>query len=66
MLGLIGGLGSALTLSGLVSDRIRLGEVVEIDGWRSNWSIGTEAVDPYMKAWIARFGLFALRREEAV
>ena len=39
MLGLIGGLGSALTLSGLLSDRIRLGEIVEIDGWRSNWSI---------------------------
>ena len=66
VLGLFGGLGSALTLSGLVSDRIRLGEIVEIDGWRSNWSIGTEAVDPYTKAWIARFGLFALRREEAV
>jgi len=66
VLGLLGGLGSALTLSGLVSDRIRLGEIVEIDGWRSNWSIGTEAVDPYTKAWIARFGLFALRREEAV
>ena len=66
VLGLVGGLGSALTLSGLVSDRIRLGEIVEIDGWRSNWSIGTEAVDPYTKAWIARFGLFALRREEAV
>ena len=66
MLGLIGGLGSALTLSGLLSDQIRLGEIVEIDGWRSNWSIGTEAVDPYTKAWIARYGLFALRREEAV
>ena len=66
VLGLVGGIGSALTLSGLVSDRIRLGEIVEIDGWRSNWSIGTEAVDPYTKAWIARFGLFALRREEAV
>ena len=66
VLGLMGGLGSALTLSGLGSDRIRLGEIVEIDGWRSNWSIGTEAVDPYTKAWIARFGLFALRREEAV
>lgn len=66
VLGLVGGLGSALTLSGLVSDRIRLGEIVEIDGWRSNWSIGTDAVDPYTKAWIARFGLFALRREEAV
>ena len=66
VLGIVGGLGSALTLSGLVSDRIRLGEIVEIDGWRSNWSIGTEAVDPYTKAWIARFGLFALRREEAV
>ena len=66
VLGLMGGLGSALTLSGLVSDRIRLGEIVEIDGWRSNWSIGTEAVDPYTKTWIARFGLFALRREEAV
>ena len=66
VLGLVGGLGSALTLSGLVSDRIRLGEIVEINGWRSNWSIGTDAVDPYTKAWIARFGLFALRREEAV
>lgn len=66
VLGLGGGLASALALSGLLSDRIRLGETIEIDGWRSNWSIGTEAVDPYTKAWVARFGLFALRREEAV
>ena len=66
VVGLIGGLASALTFTGLLSERIRLGDSVVIDGWYSNWSIGTPVLDPYTKAWVARYGLFALRRDEAV
>jgi len=66
LLGVLGGVGSALAFSGLLTDRIRLGDFVEIDGWESSWTVGTDTMNPYTKAWVARFGLFALRREEAV
>lgn len=66
LLGLVGGLLSALAFSGILSDRIRLGDAVSIDDWHSNWSIGTDVLDPYTKAWVSRYGLFALRRDEAV
>lgn len=64
--GLIGGLASALAFTGLLSERFRLGDAGTIDRWYSNWSIGTDVLDPYTKAWVSRYGLFALRREEAV
>ena len=66
LLGVLSGVGSALAFAGLLTDRIRLGDFVEIDGWESSWTVGTDAMNPYTKAWVARFGLFALRREEAV
>lgn len=66
ILGLIGGLASALAFTGLLSERFRLGDAVTIDRWYSNWSIGTDVLDPYTKAWVSRYGLFALRRNEAV
>ncbi|MCO6186007.1 DUF1214 domain-containing protein [Rhizobium sp. L1K21] len=42
------------------------GHQVNVNGWRSDWLIGTEAADPYTRAWVALYGLFALRRTEAV
>ena len=65
-LGLLSGIGSVLALSGLVTNQGHLAESIEINGWRSLWAIGTEAESPYSKIWVARNGLFALRREEAV
>lgn len=64
--GLGSGVVSALYFTGMIAGRVQLGEIVSIGGWTSNWAIGTDALDPYTRAWVARFGLLALRREEAV
>lgn len=39
---------------------------VNVDGWLSDWAIGAEAAGPYLRARIARHGLLALAKEEAV
>lgn len=39
---------------------------VSIAGWSSDWSIGSEAADPLTRARVARHGLLALAKEEAV
>lgn len=39
---------------------------VEIDGWRSDFAIGSEAADLYTRARVARHGLLALAKSEAV
>lgn len=64
--GLAAGAASALWMGGLIPGGPWLGNAVAVDGWRSDWSIGTEAADPYVRARIARHGLLALRKEEAV
>lgn len=61
---LVGGL-SALVLSGLVGS-VRVGSKVDIDGWQSDFAVGSDAADPYTRARIARHGLLALARTEAV
>ena len=65
-LGLFAGGASALWMGGIAGSGPRLGEAVRIDGWTSDWSIGSDAANPYIRARIARFGLLALRKEEAV
>lgn len=66
LLGLTLGALSALWFGGMVSAGPRIGSAIEIDGWRSDWSIGSENADPYVRARVARNGLLALRKEEAV
>lgn len=39
---------------------------VEADGWTGNLLIGSEASDPYTRAYVARHGLLALSREETI
>lgn len=39
---------------------------VKAGNWRSDWSIGAVSADPYLRARIARFGLLALSKQEAV
>jgi hypothetical protein len=39
---------------------------VNIGGWRSDFAIGSEAADPYTRARVARHGLLALAKTEAV
>lgn len=66
VLGALIGAVSALWMAGLLPGGPRLGGTVEIEGWVSDWSIGSEAANPYVRARIARHGLLALRNEEAV
>ncbi|MGB7407720.1 MAG: DUF1214 domain-containing protein [Pontixanthobacter sp.] len=67
LLAVIVGVGSALVMSDLVrlSDPIMHGPI-EVDGWNADFAIGSEAADPYTRARIARHGLLALARSEAV
>lgn len=66
VIGLVAGAISAIYLAGLGTLRNPLGEQVFLNNWASNWTIGTKASDPYTKAWVARYGLLAMRRSEAV
>ena len=65
--GFAAGGASALWAAGLWPSRSALGfSDVDVGGWRSDWAIGGAAADPYLRARIARHGLLALSREEAV
>ena len=61
------GLGSALWMAGLWPEgrNLAFGDVA-IDGWQSDFAIGSQAADPYTRARVARHGLLALARSEAV
>ena len=61
----LGALG-ALWFGGLLSGSPQIGSVINVDGWSSDWSIGSESANPYVRARVARSGLLALRKEEAV
>ncbi|MEE4206316.1 MAG: DUF1214 domain-containing protein [Erythrobacter sp.] len=67
VLGLALGIGSALYMAGLWpgTKPLEFGEV-EVDGWRSDFAIGSKAADPYTRARVARHGLLALAKSEAV
>jgi len=66
ILGVVAGGGSALYFTGMIDQDQRLGEDIEIGDWSSNWTIGTDGNDAYTMAWVARYGLLAMRRSEAV
>lgn len=57
---------TALWFGGIISGGPTIGNAMEIDGWRSDWSIGSANADPYVRARVARNGLMGLRKEEAV
>jgi hypothetical protein len=61
------GLGSALWLAGLWPEgrNLAFGDV-DVGGWRSDFAIGSETADPYTRARVARHGLLALAKSEAV
>jgi len=68
LLGLAAGALSALWLSGWLTGATPLAGArdVELWGWRANWAVGSEAADPYTRAFIAKRGLLALNQSEAV
>lgn len=57
---------TALWFGGMISGGPTIGNAIDIDGWRSDWSIGSENANPYVRARVARNGLMGLRKEEAV
>lgn len=57
---------SALWFGGMISGGPRIGNTIDIDRWLSDWSIGSETANPYVRAQVARNGLLGLRKEEAV
>ena len=57
---------TALWLGGMISGGPSVGNAIDIDGWSSDWSIGSESANPYVRARVARNGLLGLRKEEAV
>lgn len=61
------GLGSALYMAGLWPEgrSLAFGNV-DVDGWRGDFATGSEAADPYTRARVARHGLLALAKTEAV
>ncbi len=67
-LGAVTGIVSALFMAGLLPGiaQTRLGGTVDVEGWRSDYDVGSRAADPYTRARIARHGLLALARTEAV
>ncbi|MEO1659847.1 MAG: DUF1214 domain-containing protein [Pseudomonadota bacterium] len=65
-LGAVLGALSALWFGGLISGAPNISKGVDVNGWSSDWAIGSENANPYVRARVARNGLFALRKEEAV
>jgi hypothetical protein len=61
------GIGSALGMAGLLpgANSLAFGDV-DVGGWRSDFAIGSQAADPYTRARVARHGLLALAKSEAV
>jgi hypothetical protein len=61
------GLGSALAMAGLLpgAGSLAFGDV-DVGGWHSDFAIGSKAADPYTRARVARHGLLALAKSEAV
>lgn len=61
------GFGSALWLAGLWPEgrSLAFGDV-DVGGWRSDFAIGSKAADAYTRARVARHGLLALAKSEAV
>lgn len=61
------GLATAAGMAGLWpgASPLAFGDV-EVDGWRSDFAIGSAAADRYTRARVARHGLLALAKSEAV
>lgn len=66
ILGGLGGLGAALAAGGIVGSGISLGGQINVQDWKSDWTIGSAAANPWTRARVARHGLLALTKEEAV
>ena len=64
--GVIAGSLSALWMGGMLPGGPAIGDGVNVDEWTSDWSIGSTSANSYIRARIAKRGLLALTKEEAV
>jgi len=57
---------SALAMAGLLAGDRRTGSGIDIGGWVGDLAVGSADADPYLRARIARYGLLALAKSEAI
>lgn len=61
------GISSALWMSGLIGPyRPAQATTVTVENWVADWAIGTSGTTAYMRTYVARRGLLALPKSEAV
>lgn len=65
-LGLVAGAVSALWAAGMIGSGARFGSQIGVGSWQSDWTIGSQTANPWTRARVARHGLLALTKEEAV
>lgn len=66
VLGLAAGAVSALMAAGMIGPGVGVANQINVNGWKSDWTIGSSAANPWTRARVARHGLLALTKEEAV
>lgn len=66
VLGLAAGAVSALMAAGMIGPGAGVGDQIDVNNWKSDWTIGSSAANPWTRARVARHGLLALTKEEAV
>lgn len=66
VLGLAAGAVTALLAAGMVGSGANFGNQIDVKNWKSDWTIGSSSANPWTRARVARHGLLALTREEAV
>ncbi|MGE6698984.1 DUF1214 domain-containing protein [Hyphomonas sp. NPDC076900] len=66
VLGLAAGAVTALFAAGMFGAGAGFGDEINVNGWKSDWTIGSTAANPWTRARVARHGLLALTKEEAV
>lgn len=66
VLGIAAGALAAFFAAGMLGSGKGMGNAISVSGWNSDWTTGSAAANPWTKARIARHGLLALTKEEAV
>jgi hypothetical protein len=66
VLGGLCGLAAALYAAGMLGPGAAFGGQINASGWHSDWTIGSSAANPWTRARVARHGLLALTKAEAV